>query len=248
VPSPTRPNRHEVIVPFRVLPGSEVAGLWVTRSRYDLGTRRMPGPSGISSSARTQGRDSLGDPLMGFDAPSRSISKPPPRVSRPRAPLLGFRRPFNARGGESPRPVPVARSRLPGGARGSAGGSHSASYGAARGFPNLSAASSSPRRPAIFRRVAFVGFCPSGNCSFHKAPTARRRRHALLTLLPSSWPYPRPRRGRSRALRPVPRSFRSKSLIVYRAFVLVEIDPHHRSMINDSMTDLSLLGFCLLMV
>jgi hypothetical protein len=27
VPSPTRPNRHEVIVPFRVLPGSEVAGL-----------------------------------------------------------------------------------------------------------------------------------------------------------------------------------------------------------------------------
>jgi len=37
-------------------------------------------------------------------------------------------------------------------------------------------------------------------------------------------------------------------LFVYRAFVLVEIDPHHRSMINDPMTDLSLLGFCLLMV
>jgi hypothetical protein len=43
-------------------------------------------------------------------------------------------------------------------------------------------------------------------------------------------------------------TFRPESLIVYRAFVLVEIDLRHRSMINDSMTDLSLLGFCLLMV
>jgi hypothetical protein len=46
----------------------------------------------------------------------------------------------------------------------------------------------------------------------------------------------------------VPRSFRSESLIAYRAFVLMEIDLCHRSMINDPMTDLSLLGFCLLMV
>jgi hypothetical protein len=37
-------------------------------------------------------------------------------------------------------------------------------------------------------------------------------------------------------------------LIAYRAFVLVEIDLRHRSMINDPMTDLSLLRFCLLMV
>jgi hypothetical protein len=46
----------------------------------------------------------------------------------------------------------------------------------------------------------------------------------------------------------VPRSFRPESLFAYRAFVLVEIDLRHRSMINDPMTDLSLLGFCLLMV
>jgi hypothetical protein len=53
------------------------------------------------------------------------------------------------------------------------------------GFSNLSAACSSPRRPAIFRRVAFVGFGPSGSCSFHEAPTTHRRRHALLTFFPS---------------------------------------------------------------
>jgi len=116
------------------------------------------------------------------------------------------------------------------------------------GFPNLTAACSSPRRPAIFRRVAFVGFGPSGNCSFHEAPTTRRRRTALLTLLPSDWPCPRPRRGHPWALQPVPRSFRLEPLVAYRAFFLVEIDLGHRAMISETMTDLSLLGLCLLMV
>jgi hypothetical protein len=37
-------------------------------------------------------------------------------------------------------------------------------------------------------------------------------------------------------------------MVAYRAFVLVEIDLRHRSMINVSMTDLPLLGFSLLMV
>jgi hypothetical protein len=46
----------------------------------------------------------------------------------------------------------------------------------------------------------------------------------------------------------MPRSFRPESLIAYRVFVLVEIDLRRRSMINDPTTDLSLLGFCLLMV
>lgn len=46
----------------------------------------------------------------------------------------------------------------------------------------------------------------------------------------------------------MPRSFRLEPFVAYRAFVLVEIDLSHRTMINESMTDLSLLGFCLLMV
>ena len=53
------------------------------------------------------------------------------------------------------------------------------------GFPNLAAASLSLRRPAIFRQVALLGFGPTGGCSCHAAPTARRRRHALLALFPS---------------------------------------------------------------
>jgi hypothetical protein len=46
----------------------------------------------------------------------------------------------------------------------------------------------------------------------------------------------------------VPRSFRLVPFVAYRAFVFVEIDLSHRTMINETMTDLSLLGFCLLMV
>lgn len=46
----------------------------------------------------------------------------------------------------------------------------------------------------------------------------------------------------------MPRSFRLEHFVAYRAFILVEIGLSHRTMINESMTDLSLLGFCLLMV
>lgn len=52
------------------------------------------------------------------------------------------------------------------------------------GFPNLSAVSPSPSRPAIFRQVAFLGFRPTGVSSFHEAPTTLRRQHPLLTFFP----------------------------------------------------------------
>jgi len=69
-----------------------------------------------------------------------------------------------------------------------------------------------------------------------------------LGVAPANWPFPvlggevRGHLGR------IPRLVRQKPLIAYRAFVLVEIDPRHRIRISVSMTDLSLLGFCLLMV
>jgi hypothetical protein len=72
------------------------------------------------------------------------------------------------------------------------------------GFPNLSAASTSPRRPAIFRQVALLGFHPSGVCSDHTAPLARRQRHALVTFLrPAA--RPSPGRGNRLACLPSPR-------------------------------------------
>jgi len=57
------------------------------------------------------------------------------------------------------------------------------------GFLNLSAALSSLRRPAIFRQVALLGFCPPGVRSSRADPMARRHRRAFLTfLLPVALP------------------------------------------------------------
>jgi hypothetical protein len=157
----------------------------VARPRFCLCVRRTHGPSGIPSLARAQRRDSLDLPLLRFDSPTRCFPKSPPPTSRSKAPLLGFSAPSALMGNESPRP-----SRFPGPAprRFLAGNPPAGPTPPATvpltGFPNLSAVSSSPRRPAIFRRVAFVGFCPSGSCSFHEAPTARRRRLCPLDVAP----------------------------------------------------------------
>jgi hypothetical protein len=78
-------------------------GCWVPRSRYGLSARRTHSPSGIPSSAPVQGRDSLDNPLLGFCPSIRLDPMSPPAASRLWAPLLGFFRPYNALGGESPR-------------------------------------------------------------------------------------------------------------------------------------------------
>lgn len=54
------------------------------------------------------------------------------------------------------------------------------------GFFNLSAAFSLQHRPTIFRRVTLLGFHPTGVFPTAQLRTARRRRLALLTLLPWS--------------------------------------------------------------
>jgi len=184
---------------------------------------------------------------MGLRSPSRHHPRSSPPTSRSEAPLLGFVCPFNARGRESPRPdqlpgraspvgpgirrrVPTRRLRC-----------------RSQAFPAPQRPCSSLRRPAIFRRVAFLGFRTPGIYSNHKAPTTRRRRRALLTLLPSDWPIPRPRRGSPRAHLPVPRSVRPMPLFAFRAFVFVEVDLRHQVTINVPVTDPSLLCFRLLM-
>jgi len=76
------------------------------------------------------------------------------------------------------------------------------------GFFNLSATSSLRCRPTIFRWVTLVGFCPSGVFPFTQLRTARRRRLALLTLLP--WSIVSVLSGNSLGHAPLPRSQRSR--------------------------------------
>lgn len=134
-------------------------------------------------SAPAQRRDSLGNPLLGFDPTTRLFPTAPPAASRPGAPLWGFpaslqrsrRREFTSR-------------RLPGRAarfcRESIGRSHAADYGAVLGFPNLSTALFLSPPLHHFQMDDARGIYPSGDYSFHEAPEARRHRHALLTFLP----------------------------------------------------------------
>ena len=106
----------------------------------------------------------MGDPLMGFGPPSRSISTAPPRVSRPRAPLLGFLRPFNARRRRESTSRTSCPARAPWWCQGVRQQLPRCQLRCrSQVFPTSQRPSSSLRRPAIFRRVAFVGFRPSGN-------------------------------------------------------------------------------------
>lgn len=148
-------------------------------------------PSGVPASDRTPGRDSWGVPLMGFDPPSRLHPKSPPCASRRPAPLVGFRAPttlavslvhgpssLRALAGASllwaPRSFP----------RESAGGPTRRLRCRSQVFPTSQRPSSVRDPPTIFRWVAFWGFHPSGVCSSLAGSTTRRRRHALVTLLP----------------------------------------------------------------
>jgi hypothetical protein len=204
VPSPDHQSRHGVAVPCRVLLGDEVAG----SLGYPLPVRRCRWqalrPSGIPRVALAQGSDSLSDPLLGFGPPSRYFPKSPPAVSRPQAPLLGFVAP-TALGEEGIHGSPVARTSSPGVWPGIVSADPTPPTTAPlTGSLNLSATSSSLRRPAIFRQVALLGFCPSGVCSVPAAPTARHRRLALVTFLPVV-ALPPSRRGSHQARQPFPR-------------------------------------------
>ena len=125
----------------------------------------------------------MDDPLVGFSPSTRCFPKSPPTASRPKAPLLGFRRPYSASGGESPRP-PGHPGRLPGGAGNLPEGPTLPATVPLAGFHNLSAAFILSPPSRHFQAGYARGVCPSGGCSFHEAPPTRRRRHTLLTFLP----------------------------------------------------------------
>jgi hypothetical protein len=163
VTSPIRLSRLEVTVPFRVLPSSGVAGLlgcllpvwsWHSLKRLSL--------SGIPPAALAQRSDSLSNPLLGFSSPTRYFPQFPPSVSPPWAPLLGFLAP-SAHWEEGVHVPPGCPVELPGLSPGNlpAGPILPATVSPA-GFLNLSATSSTLRRPAVFRQVALLGFTLQG--------------------------------------------------------------------------------------
>lgn len=166
-------------------------------------------------------------------------------VLRPTAPLLGF---------HAPSALQVERVHVPAGypvaplvAQGLLTVSKPPASVSLTGFPNLSATSSSLRRPAIFRQVALLGFRPSRDSSSHEAPTTRRRRSTLLAFLPQTAQAPvlgGDIHGRARRYL----GSRRGPFVAFRVFVLVRIDLRHQVTINVSVTDLPLLGFRLLMV
>jgi hypothetical protein len=163
VSSPTRPNRRGVTVPFRVLPGSEVAGplgcplpVRPQRSQNARPFRYFflhPHPR-----TRLLGRSSHGvrpsftvyleasAPGLSTEGTSLGVPSPLQRSRRRESTSqAGFpaRAPWWCQGVRQRVPPRQLRCR-------------------SQVFPTSQRRCSSPRRPAIFRRVTFVGFCPSG--------------------------------------------------------------------------------------
>jgi len=179
VPSPTRFDRHEVVVPYRVLPGGEVAGSlgclppvrsW--RLRRSTLPVFLPLPAPKDATPWTILSWGL-TPLHGV---ARSLR---PRSLDRRHLSWGFL----ARTTLQEKRVHVP-NRLPGqGSLVVPGGSSAVSTPPTTvplaGFLNLSTACSSLHRPAIFRQVASCGFALQGF-----VPSTKLRR-LLATAVPS---------------------------------------------------------------
>jgi hypothetical protein len=158
---------------------------------------------------------------------------------------LGFLRRSNAQGEESPRPTFVGSPVLPG--YPSAGPTPQTTVSLA-GFSNLTATFFLSPPSHHFQMGGVRTVRPTGGCSFHEAPPARRRAAYPLDVVPAGCAAPVPRRGHPKARRKLPRSIRPPSLVVYRVFVLVEIDRTLEPLFTADLSDLPLLGFHLRMV
>jgi hypothetical protein len=177
-------------------------GCWVPRSRYGLSARRTHGPSGISSSARAQGRDSLDNPLLGFGPPTRLFPLSPPAASRPKAPLLGFFRPYNAhrkRESTSRRFYPVE---LPGFAGNLSAGPTPPTTVPLAGFPNLSAAFFLSPPPCHFQTGGVHGVRPYRELFLPRRPGCSSPPVCPPDVSPPDCAVPVPRRGPPWAHRP----------------------------------------------
>jgi hypothetical protein len=179
----TRLNRREVTVPYRVLPDSEVASCLgcplPVRPRRPLNAR-----SCRYSFLRPRPRMRL----LGHSSHGVRLSYTAfPEVSAAGLSTGGTSRgflPLQRSKEERVHVRPGCPGRLSGFAGVSARGSHSADYGVAHRFSQpLSDFFLSPP-PRHFQTGGVHGVRPTGVCSFHEAPTTRRRRPALMTFFP----------------------------------------------------------------
>jgi hypothetical protein len=97
-----------------------------------------------------------------------------------------------------------------------------------RAFPAPQRPCSSPDRPAIFRRVTLVGSSPFRGLSLPRSPDRSSPPVCPLDVLPAGCATPVLGGGiRGRSSRCLGHHG-AEPLIVFRAFVRKEIDPHHR--------------------
>jgi hypothetical protein len=247
VTSPTRLNRHGVSVTYRVLHGSEVSG--ILGSPFPVRPQRSPNAWPCRSSfiyPRSRTR-LLEQSSHGVPVPYTVFPMSPPAASRLKAPLLGFLFPYSARGKESSR-LAGCPVELPGFAGNLSTGPTLPTTVPLAGFPNLSAAFFLSPPSCHFQAGGAHGVPSFRGLFLPRRPGCSSPPDCPLDVPPVDCAAPVPRRGHPWAHRPLPRILGSVPLIVFRAFVFVEIDLRHQATINVKVTDLPLLDFRLLMV
>lgn len=229
VTSPLRLNRRGVTVPYRVLPGSEVAGL--------LGSPPPVRPW------RSQKRPAL--PVF-LHPPAPKDATPWTILSWVSALLHGMSRSLRPRplgrghlswGSFAPTALGVERvhvptgypARLPGSyPRGSPTGPTPPATVPLTGFPNLSAAFFLSPPSYHFQAGGARGVTPFRGLFLLCSPGDSSPPACPHDVPPAGCANPRPRRGHPRAHRLLPRMSQPMPLIVFRAFVRKEIDLRQR--------------------
>jgi hypothetical protein len=166
-PSPDPRNRREVTVPYRVLQDSEVSG--VLGCPFPVRRwRSLNAPSFRYFFLCPRQRMRLrGQSSRGVRPFYTVFPKPPPPVSQPEAPLLGFHAATTHKGEESPRPTFAGPPVLPGYL--STGPTPQTTVSLA-GFPNLSATFFLSPPSHHFQVGGVPAVRPTGVCSSHEAP------------------------------------------------------------------------------
>lgn len=229
---PRPPSRLEVTGPYRVLPVSEVAVVWVPCSRFGLGARRTPDPSGLP--ALTEPRDATPWAFLSWgSAILHGLTRRPCRALSSVAPLMGFLPLQRIRGSEDTyraassfgrlvcarRPVPVPLV-----------GPNPPATVPSAGFRNLSTASSSLHRPAMFQAGDAHGVLPFRGLFLPRGLDGSSPPTYPLDVVPVGCASPRPRRGSSTgALGRCLGCAGHSTFGVFRVFVCVAIGLHQRT-------------------
>jgi len=168
----------------------------------------------------------MSDPLLGFGPPLRYVPKSPPEASRlghlswGSLPLQRMRR----------RESTARRTDGLPGCPGFRRQSHPPATVPLTGFRSPSAASSSLRRPAIFRRVALLGFSPFRDFIRPHRPRDSSPPACPLDVPPVGWPLPVLGGEASGRAASQPRFHWPAPFSVFRAFVRTSVDLHRQPM------------------